>query len=178
MTSDPAPDVWRYSEEVKARHHGAGRVQRSGNLYVSLRRPLHDDGNRVDDGLHGGGFGAWPTAECGHSSFRLPGVLSSRTMSGRRIVQMVHQDLRISKILTREAFVNAIRVNGAVGGSTNAVIHSIAMAGRIEVDLSLSDWDALGRKVDTLVNLMPSGQYLMEDFYYAGGLPRRHPVAR
>jgi L-arabonate dehydrase len=84
---------------------------------------------------------------------------------------MVHEDLRISKILTREAFENAIRVNGAVGGSTNAVIHSIAIAGRIEVDLSLGDWDTLGREIKTVVNLMPSGQFLMEDFYYAGGLP-------
>jgi L-arabonate dehydrase len=92
-------------------------------------------------------------------------------MAGRRIVEMVHEDLRISKILTREAFENAVRVNGAVGGSTNAVIHSIAIAGRTEIPLSLEDWDALGRDVKTVVNLMPSGQFLMEDFYYAGGLP-------
>ena len=90
---------------------------------------------------------------------------------GRRIVEMVHEDLRISKILTREAFENAVRVNGAVGGSTNAVIHSLAMAGRIEVELSLQDWDELGKKVATVVDLMPSGRFLMEDFYYAGGLP-------
>ena len=97
--------------------------------------------------------------------------LSLAHLAGRRIVEMVHEDLRISKILTREAFENAIRVNGAVGGSTNAVIHSIAIAGRIEVDLSLGDWDSLGREIKTVVNLMPSGQFLMEDFYYAGGLP-------
>jgi dihydroxy-acid dehydratase len=92
-------------------------------------------------------------------------------MAGRRIVQMVHEDLRMSKILTRPAFENAIRVVAAIGGSTNAVIHLLAIAGRIGVDLSLQDWDALGRDVPCLVNLMPSGQYLMEDFYYAGGLP-------
>jgi len=92
-------------------------------------------------------------------------------LSGRRIVEMVHEDMRISKILTREAFENAIRVNGAIGGSTNAVIHLIAIAGRIGVDLALEDWDRLGRDVPCLVNLKPSGQYLMEDFYYAGGLP-------
>jgi L-arabonate dehydrase len=92
-------------------------------------------------------------------------------MAGRRAVEMVHQDLRISKVLTREAFENAIRVNGAIGGSTNAVIHLLAIAGRIGVDLSLDDWDRLGQDVPCLVNLMPSGKYLMEDFYYAGGLP-------
>jgi dihydroxy-acid dehydratase len=92
-------------------------------------------------------------------------------VAGRRIVSMVHDDVRISRILTREAFENAIRVNGAIGGSTNAVIHLIAMAGRLGVPLSLDDWDTLGRSVPTLVDLKPSGQYLMEDFYYAGGLP-------
>ena len=92
-------------------------------------------------------------------------------MAGRRIVEMAHEDLRISKILTKEAFENAIRVNGAVGGSTNAVIHLLAFAGRVGVNITLDDWDRLGRDVPTLVNLMPSGKYLMEDFYYAGGLP-------
>jgi len=92
-------------------------------------------------------------------------------LAGSRIVEMVHEDLRMSKILTREAFENAIRLVGAIGGSTNAVIHLLAIAGRIGVDLSLDDWDRLGREVPCLVNLMPSGKYLMEDFYYAGGLP-------
>ncbi len=92
-------------------------------------------------------------------------------LAGSRIVEMVHEDLRMSKILTREAFENAIRLVGAIGGSTNAVIHLLAIAGRIGVDLTLDDWDRLGREVPCLVNLMPSGKYLMEDFYYAGGLP-------
>jgi len=96
-------------------------------------------------------------------------------LTGRRIVEMVHEDLRLSRILTRQAFENAIRVNGAVGGSTNAVIHLLAMAGRIGVDMTLEDWDKFGRDVPTLLNLMPSGKYLMEDFYYAGGLP---PIVR
>src|SRR5262249_54780365 len=82
-----------------------------------------------------------------------------------------HEDLRMSKILTRAAFENAIRVVGAIGGSTNAVIHLLAIAGRIGVKLTLDDWNDLGRDVPCLVNLMPSGKYLMEDFYYAGGLP-------
>jgi dihydroxy-acid dehydratase len=92
-------------------------------------------------------------------------------MAGRRIVDMVREDLRMSKILTRKAFENAIRANGAIGGSTNAVVHLLAIAGRIGVDLGLDDWDRLGRDVPCLVNLMPSGKYLMEDFFYAGGLP-------
>jgi dihydroxy-acid dehydratase len=92
-------------------------------------------------------------------------------MAGRRAVEMVKEKLQLSKILTRQAFENAIRVNAAIGGSTNAVIHLVAIARRIGVDLELADWDRLGRGVHTLVDLMPSGKYLMEDFYYAGGLP-------
>jgi L-arabonate dehydrase len=86
-------------------------------------------------------------------------------------VGMVAEDLRLSKILTRAAFANAIRVNGAIGGSTNAVVHLLAIAGRTGTPLSLDDWDQFGRGVPTILNLMPSGRYLMEDFYYAGGLP-------
>jgi L-arabonate dehydrase len=92
-------------------------------------------------------------------------------LTGRRIVEMVREDMKISDILKREAFENAIRVNGAVGGSTNAVIHLLAMAGRVGVEVTLEDWDQLGRDVPTLLDLMPSGRFLMEDFYYAGGLP-------
>ena len=92
-------------------------------------------------------------------------------MAGRRAVELVREKLSLSKILTRQAFENAIRVNAAIGGSTNAVIHLTAIARRIGVDLKLADWDRLGRGVHTLLNLMPSGKYLMEDFYYAGGLP-------
>ncbi|PPV04883.1 dihydroxy-acid dehydratase [Xanthomonas bromi] len=92
-------------------------------------------------------------------------------LSGRRIVEMVREDLRMSRILTRAAFDNAIKANAAIGGSTNAVIHLLALARRIGVDLRLDDWDALGSRLPCLVNLKPSGQYLMEDFYYAGGLP-------
>jgi L-arabonate dehydrase len=92
-------------------------------------------------------------------------------LSGRRIVQMVEENLTMDKILTREAFENAIRVNAAIGGSTNAVIHLLAIAGRAGIDLKLKDFDELGSHLPCLVNLQPSGQYLMEDFYYAGGLP-------
>jgi dihydroxy-acid dehydratase len=92
-------------------------------------------------------------------------------MSGRRIVEMVREDLRLSKILTRKAFENAIMVNAAVGGSTNLIIHLLAIAGRIGVPLELDDFDRLGSRIPLLVNLKPSGKYLMEDFFYAGGLP-------
>ncbi|MGQ2905424.1 MAG: L-arabinonate dehydratase [Neoaquamicrobium sediminum] len=105
----------------------------------------------------------------------IPAVDSRRRvmahMSGRRIVDMVRDDLKPSDILTREAFENAIRANGAIGGSTNAVIHLLALAGRIGIDLTLDDWDRLGRDIPTIVDLMPSGRFLMEEFFYAGGLP-------
>jgi len=92
-------------------------------------------------------------------------------MTGRRIVQMVQEDLRISKILTRAAMENAIFNNAAIGGSTNAVIHLIAIARRVGVPLELDDWDRLGSALPCLLDLQPSGRHLMEDFYYAGGLP-------
>ena len=91
--------------------------------------------------------------------------------AGRRSVQMVREDLRMSQVLTKNAFANAVRLNAALGGSTNAVVHLLALAGRLGVDFTLDDWDRFGRDVPCLVNLMPSGQYLMEDFYYAGGVP-------
>ncbi|AVW92621.1 L-arabinonate dehydratase [Celeribacter baekdonensis] len=105
----------------------------------------------------------------------IPAVDSRRRvmaqLSGRRIVQMVKDDLKPSDVMTKHAFENAIRTNAAIGGSTNAVIHLLAMAGRVGIDLTLEDWDRCGRDVPTIVNLMPSGKYLMEEFFYAGGLP-------
>ena len=105
----------------------------------------------------------------------IPAVDSRRRvmaqLTGRRIVQMVKDDLKPSDVLTKPAFENAIRTNGAIGGSTNAVIHLLALAGRVGVGLTLDDWDRCGRDVPTIVNLMPSGKYLMEEFFYAGGLP-------
>lgn len=105
----------------------------------------------------------------------IPAVDSRRSvlaqLAGRRIVEMVHENIRMSTILTRKAFENAIRVNAAVGGSTNFILHLLAIAGRVGVDLTLDDFDKLSRDVPLLVNLMPSGKYLMSDFYDAGGLP-------
>jgi dihydroxy-acid dehydratase len=92
-------------------------------------------------------------------------------LAGRRIVEMVKEDLRITNILTRKAFENAIRVNAAIGGSTNAVVHLLALAGRVGVKLELEDFDRLAHDMPLLANLQPSGKFLMEDFFYAGGLP-------
>jgi dihydroxy-acid dehydratase len=105
----------------------------------------------------------------------IPAVDSRRKvlaqLSGRRIVEMVKEDLKISTILTREAFENAIKVNAAIGGSSNFIIHLTAIAGRIGIELKLEDFDKIGSKIPLLLNLMPAGKFLMEDFYYAGGLP-------
>jgi len=105
----------------------------------------------------------------------IPAVDARRNLlareAGRRIVTLVNEGVVLSKILTAHAFENAIRVNAGIGGSTNAVIHLIAMARRLDLDLSLADWDRLGRGVPCLLNIMPSGTYLMEDFFEAGGLP-------
>ncbi len=105
----------------------------------------------------------------------IPAVDARRNLlarqSGRRIVDMVKQDIPMSKIVTRQSLENAIRVNAAIGGSTNAVIHLIALARRSGLDLNLDDWDRFGRNVPCLLNIMPAGRFLMEDFFEAGGLP-------
>jgi dihydroxy-acid dehydratase len=109
------------------------------------------------------GNAAWPAVDARRN------VLARA--AGRRMVEMVKEKITIKKILTKKAFENAIRANAAIGGSTNAVIHLIAIARRLGVDLTLDDWQRVGEGVHTIVNLMPSGKYLMEDFCYAGGLP-------
>ncbi len=96
-------------------------------------------------------------------------VMAHRT--GKRIVEMVREDLKLSKVLTKEAFENAIKINAAIGGSTNFVIHMIAIAGRIGIDLSLDDFDRCSRGIPLLTNIQPSGEHFVEDMYYAGGLP-------
>jgi dihydroxy-acid dehydratase len=166
-------DVWRFAEAVKAgemtledfldaescmsRSAGHCNVMGTASTMASMVESL---------GLGLPQNAAIPAADSRRK------VLAQQ--AGRRIVEMVRQDLRISKILKRENFINAIRTNGAIGGSTNAVIHLLAMAGRIEVELTLDDWDRYGREVPTILDLMPSGRFLMEDFYYAGGLPAVH----
>ncbi|MEO7029953.1 MAG: IlvD/Edd family dehydratase [Acidobacteriaceae bacterium] len=105
----------------------------------------------------------------------IPAVDARRNLlareAGRRIVEMVKQDVVMSQIVTRQALENAVRVNAGIGGSTNAVIHLIALARRLGLKLDLDDWDSLGRGVPCLLNIMPQGNFLMEDFFEAGGLP-------
>jgi dihydroxy-acid dehydratase len=163
-------DVWRFSEEVRA---GAMSLQEFGEAEACMSRSaghcmVMGTASTMASMIEALGLGMPQNAA-------IPAVDSRRRAmaheAGRRIVDLVRDDVRISAILTREAFENAIRVNAAIGGSTNAVIHLLAMAGRVNVPLTLDDWDRLGRDVPTLVDLMPSGRFLMEDFYYAGGVP-------
>ena len=97
--------------------------------------------------------------------------LSTAEMSGRRIVDMVWEDMRPSQIMTRNAIENAITVNMAIGGSTNAVVHLLALAGRLRIDLKLAEFDEISRRTPCIVNVKPSGEYLMEDLFQAGGIP-------
>jgi dihydroxy-acid dehydratase len=163
-------DIWRFSEDVKA-----GKMSLADFLdseAAMSRSPGHcmtmGTASTMATMVESLGMGMPGNAA-------IPAVDSRRMvlaqLAGRRIVDMVREDLVMSKILTRQAFENAIRVNAAVGGSTNAVIHLLALAGRIGVPVDLEDWDRLGRSVPTIVDLMPSGRFLMEQFYYAGGLP-------
>ncbi|WP_372524739.1 IlvD/Edd family dehydratase [Piscinibacter sp.] len=162
--------VWSMSEQVRAgtlrladfleaescmsRSHGHCMTMGTASTMASMVEAL---------GLGLPGNAAYPAVDGRRN------VLARR--AGRRIVEMVHEDLRLSKILRREAFENAIKTLAAIGGSTNAVIHLIAIAGRLGVPLNLQDFDQLASELPCLVNLQPSGQHLMEDFCYAGGLP-------
>ena len=162
-------DVWRFAEEVKAgemsladfmdaeacmsRSAGHCMVMGTASTMNSMAEAL---------GMSLPGCAAIPAVDSRRR------VIAQLT--GRRIVEMVKEDLRISKILKRKNFLNAVRANGALGGSTNAVIHLLAIAGRPR-STSLDDWQQYGHEVPTLVDIMPSGRFLMEDYYYAGGLP-------
>ncbi|NGO40714.1 IlvD/Edd family dehydratase [Streptomyces ureilyticus] len=162
--------VWKFEEDLKtgrmteeecffaegcmARSNGHCMTMGTASTMACMAEAL---------GMQLPGSAAWPAVDSRR--------METAQAAGQRIVRMVEEELRPSQILTREAFENAIRVNAAIGGSTNAVIHLTAIAGRVGVELSLQDFDDLVRAVPTLVNLMPSGKYLMEDFCYAGGLP-------
>ena len=163
-------DVWKFSDDVRA-----GRM-------TDLEYAEAESCMSRSDG-HCNTMGTASTMACMVESLGLtlpagaaiPASDSRRRrlshLIGNRIVEMVHEDLTMSKILTRKAFENAIRINAAIGGSSNFILHLLAIAGRIGVELDLDDFDTLGSHMPMLVNLMPSGKYLMEDFYYAGGLP-------
>ncbi len=162
--------VWRFEEELKtgrmtqeecffaegcmARSNGHCMTMGTASTMACMAEAL---------GMQLPGSATWPAVDARR--------FETAQAAGRRIVAMVEEELRPSRVLTREAFENAIRVNAAIGGSTNAIIHLLALAGRAGVELELSDFDTLARAVPTLVNLMPSGRFLMEDFCYAGGLP-------
>ncbi|MEC8918880.1 MAG: IlvD/Edd family dehydratase, partial [Pseudomonadota bacterium] len=162
--------VWKLSEEVKA-----GKI--SIHDFMAAEAGMSRSAGTCNT------MGTASTMACMAESLgvslphnaAIPAVDSRRYvlahLSGNRIVEMVDEDLKLSKVLTREAFENAIRTNAAIGGSTNAVIHLKAIAGRIGVDLPLDDWTRIGRGTPTIVDLQPSGRFLMEEFYYAGGLP-------
>lgn len=163
-------DVWRFTDDLRA-----GRISMAE--YMEAESCMsRSDGHCMT-------MGTASTMACMVESLglTLPGAAAipaadSRRrrlahLTGNRIVQMVKEDLRPSAILTRAAFENAIMTNAAVGGSSNFIVHLLAIAGRVGVELSLDDFDRLGSHLPLLVNLMPAGQYLMEDFYYAGGLP-------
>ena len=163
-------DVWKFSEDVKA---GVMSLEQFMDAEASMSRSaghcmVMGTASTMASVVESLGIALPYNAA-------LPAVDSRRRalahLAGRRIVALIKEDVRISKILTRAAFENAIRVNGAIGGSTNAVIHLLAMAGRVGVTLTLDDWDKYGRGVPTVVDLKPSGRFLMEDFHYAGGLP-------
>ena len=163
-------DVWRYHDEVRlgnvmqeelqtieaamCRSNGHCAVMGTASSMACMVEAL---------GLSLPGNAAIPAADSRRK------VLAQ--LSGLRIVEMVKEDLKLSKILTRKAFENAIKVNAAIGGSTNFVIHLLAIAGRIGVELELKDFNGLSENIPLIANLQPSGQYFMEDLFYAGGLP-------
>jgi dihydroxy-acid dehydratase len=146
-------DIWE-AEGCMARSNGHCMTMGTASTMACMAEAL---------GMQLPGSAAWPAVDS-----RRYEVAQE---AGARIVGMVEEDLRPSAIMRRGAFENAVRANAAIGGSTNAMIHLLAIAGRLGVDISLDDFDRLARPVPTLVDLMPSGHHLMEDFCYAGGLP-------
>ena len=162
--------LWKFSEAVKA---GEMTAAEFADAEASMSRSPGSCNTMGTASTMASMAEALGMALSGNAA--IPAVDSRRRVmaqiTGRRIVQMVKDDLKPSDILKKEAFENAIRTNAAIGGSTNAVIHLLAIAGRVGIDLTLDDWDRCGRDVPTIVNLMPSGKYLMEEFFYAGGLP-------
>lgn len=163
-------DVWRFSE-----------ANRLGQM-TDMEMTLAEAGMCRSDG-HCAVMGTASTMACmveslglslpGNAAIPAPDAARKiiAQMSGSQIVEMVREDRKLSDILTREAFENAIMVNAAIGGSTNFVIHLLAIAGRIGVDLTIDDFDGFSANIPLIANLQPSGSYFMEDMYYAGGLP-------
>lgn len=163
-------DLWKYSEDLRAGRMTEeefnfleGCAARSNGHCMTMGTASSMNCAMEAMGLSLPGSAAIPAADTRRKVFA--------QLTGGRIVEMVREQLTIQKVLTREALENAIILNSAVGGSTNFVVHILAIAGRLGINLTLDDIDRLGREVPLLVNLMPAGEFLMEDFYYAGGLP-------
>ncbi len=163
-------DVWRFEQELKAGRMteadcrvAEGGMARSNGHCMTMGTASTMACMAEALGMQLPGGAAWPAVDA--RRFELAQA------AGSRIVRMVEEDLLPSAVLTRAAFENAVRTNAAIGGSTNAMIHLLAIAGRLGLDLELGQLDELARPVPTLVDLMPSGRFLMEDFCYAGGLP-------
>ncbi len=163
-------DVWKLSEDVRAGRISEAEfmsaesgMSRSAGHCMTMGTASSMASMIEALGITLAGNAAYPAVDARRAKLA--------RLSGRRIVDMVRDDIRLSQILTRDAFENAIRVIGAIGGSTNAVVHLLAIAGRIGVPLTLDDWDRVGHDVPTIVDLMPSGRFLMEDLCYAGGIP-------
>ncbi|KAA9165643.1 dihydroxy-acid dehydratase [Amycolatopsis acidicola] len=162
--------VWKFEEELKAGRmtqeecfFAEGCMARSNGHCMTMGTASTMACMAEALGMQLPGSATWPAVDARR--------FETAQAAGQRVVSLVEEELRPSKILTRQAFENAIRVNAAIGGSTNAIIHLLAIAGRVGVELGLHDFDALARDVPTLLDLMPSGRFLMEDFCYAGGLP-------
>ena len=162
-------DVWKFSEAVRAGDMSLSEfmaaesgMSRSKGVCMTMGTASTMSSLVEAMGLSLPANGALPAVDARR--------MALAHLTGKRIVEMVDEDLKPSEILTRDAFFNAIITNAAVGGSSNAVVHLLAIAGRVGVELSLDDID-LGKHVPLLVNCMPSGSYLMEDFCYAGGIP-------
>ena len=162
-------DVWKFSEAVRAGDMSISEfmaaesgMSRSKGVCMTMGTASTMSSLVEAMGLSLPANGALPAVDARR--------MALAHLTGKRIVEMVDEDLKPSEILTRDAFINAIITNAAVGGSSNAVVHLLAIAGRVGVELSLDDID-LGKHVPLLVNCMPSGSYLMEDFCYAGGIP-------
>ena len=167
-------DVWRLSEEVRAGLLSNAKFLKSESSMIRSRGHCNTMGTASTMGIMAEALGM-TLPEVAGTPAADSRLLQASHNSGRHIVEMVKKDLKPSQIMTKASFENAILALAAIGGSTNAVVHLLAIAGRLGVDLTLDDFDAIGSRIPLLVNLQPSGKYLMEDFYRAGGL---HAVFR
>ncbi len=167
-------NVWRWSEEVRAGLLSNAKFLKSESSMIRSRGHCNTMGTASTMGIIAEALGM-TLPEVAGTPAADSRLLQASHNSGRHIVEMVKKDLKPSQIMTKASFENAILALAAIGGSTNAVVHLLAIAGRLGVDLTLDDFDAIGSRIPLLVNLQPSGKYLMEDFYRAGGL---HAVFR